>query len=140
MTESGNRHQFRSNQDCKESFMVEEYFEYDVGLSFAGEQRDYVGQVANELKVRGIRVFFDDYERETLWGKDLYAHLSEVYQHMCRFCVIFVSEEYAAKVWPTRERESAQARALKEKGNIFSLRDLTAPPYQACWTPSATLI
>lgn len=93
----------------------ERYYEYDVGLSFAGEQREYVEQVANELRSRGIRVFFDDYERDTLWGKDLYAHLSNVYEHMCRFCVIFVSKDYAAKVWPNRERESAQARALREK-------------------------
>ena len=95
--------------------MTDSFFEYDVGLSFAGEQREYVSQVASELKSRGIRVFFDDYERDVLWGKDLYAHLSEVYQHMCRFCIIFVSKEYAAKVWPSRERESAQARAISER-------------------------
>lgn len=95
--------------------MTESYFEYDVGLSFAGEQREYVEQVANELTSRGIHVFFDDYERGTLWGKDLYVHLRDIYEHMCRFCVIFVSKEYAAKVWPNRERQSAQARALEDK-------------------------
>lgn len=95
--------------------MVERDFEYDVGLSFAGEGREYVSQVADQPKSCGIRVFFDDYERERLWGKDLYAYLSEIYQHMCRFCVIFVSKDYAAKVWPTRELQSAQARALEEK-------------------------
>ena len=95
--------------------MTDEYFDYDVGLSFAGEQRDYVKQVASALKSRGIRTFYDDYEEGTLWGKDLYAHLSEVYQHLCRYCVIFVSKEYAAKVWPNVERKSAQARALEEK-------------------------
>ncbi len=30
-------------------------FEYDFGLSFAGEQRDYVGEVARELTFHGIR-------------------------------------------------------------------------------------
>ena len=95
--------------------MTEEYFEYDVGLSFAGEQRDYVEQVATDLKSRGIRPFYDDYEREVLWGKDLYAHLSEVYQHLCRYCVLFVSKEYAAKVWTNKERQSAQARAIEEQ-------------------------
>ena len=88
--------------------------EYDVGLSFAGEQRDYVETVASELKARGIRVFFDDDEKARLWGKDLYDYLSAVYQTMCNFCVIFCSKEYAAKVWPNRERQSAQARALSE--------------------------
>ena len=95
--------------------MTERYFEYDVGLSFAGEQREYVEQVAKDLNARGIRVFYDDYEKGTLWGKDLYAHLSEIYEHMCMYCVIFVSEEYAGKVWPNHERQSAQARAIAEK-------------------------
>lgn len=94
--------------------MDEKTFEYDVGLSFAGEQRDYVDQVASDLRSRGIRPFYDDYERGVLWGKDLYAHLTEVYQHKCEYCVIFVSRAYAAKVWPNRERQSAQARALEE--------------------------
>ena len=34
---------------------------------------------------------------------------------MCEYCVIFISKEYAEKVLPTRERQSAQARAMKEK-------------------------
>ena len=95
--------------------MNETDFEYDVALSFAGEQREYVEEVAKDLKSRGILVFYDDYERGALWGKDLYAHLSDVYYRMCRYCIIFVSAEYAAKVWPNLERRSAQSRALKEK-------------------------
>ena len=94
--------------------MSERHFEYDVGLSFAGEQRWYVGQVAYDLKSRDIRVFFDDDEQESLWGKDLNEHLSEVFQHKCRYCVVFVSKEYGNKMWPNTERRSAQARALKE--------------------------
>ncbi len=90
-------------------------YEYDVGLSFAGEQREYVDRVANELSSLGIRVFFDDYERADLWGKDLYVHLDNIYQYRCRYCILFVSKDYARKVWPNAERQSAQARAVKEK-------------------------
>ena len=90
-------------------------FEYDVCLSFAGEQREYVEQVADKLKSRGVRVFFDDYAKAALWGKDLYSHLDEIYQHLCRYCILFASKEYADKVWTSHERQSAQARALKEK-------------------------
>ena len=95
--------------------MTERNFDYDVGLSFAGEQREYVEKVAGELISRGIRVFYDDYEKGALWGKDLYAHLSDIYEHSCKYCVIFVSKEYAAKVWTNHERQSAQARAIEEK-------------------------
>ena len=94
--------------------MSREALPYDVGLSFAGEQRGYVTEVANELRSHGIRVFFDDYERAKLWGKDLYSHLAEIYCHMCRYCILFISTEYASKVWTNHERGSAQARALKE--------------------------
>ena len=36
---------------------------WDVALSFAGAQRDYVGQVAAALKARGVRCFYDTDER-----------------------------------------------------------------------------
>ena len=95
--------------------MCENGYEFDVGLSFAGEQRDYVEQVADKLRSRGVRVFFDEYAKAELWGKDLYSHLDEIYQHRCRYCILFASREYAEKVWTSHERKSAQARALKEK-------------------------
>lgn len=95
--------------------MAAKDYEYDVGLSFAGEQRAYVERVADELRSRGIRPFYDDYEVETMWGKDLYAYLSDIYQHTCRYCVLFISKEYASKVWTNQERKNAQARALQEK-------------------------
>jgi hypothetical protein len=88
--------------------------EYDVCLSFAGEQRTYVSDVADALRASGIRVFYDQYERAALWGKDLYEHLDWVYRKAARYCLVFISSDYAAKVWTTHERRSAQARALEE--------------------------
>jgi len=61
----------------------------------------------------GIRPFYDDYETPSLWGKDLYEHLGWIYQKAARYCVLFVSEDYARKVWTTHERRSAQARAFQ---------------------------
>lgn len=94
-------------------------FKYDVCLSFAGEQRAYVEEVATALKRQGVRVFYDDYEKPQLWGKDLYEHLDEVYQNLARYCILFASADYAAKVWPSHERRSAQARALTAKGEYI---------------------
>lgn len=88
-------------------------FQYDVCLSFAGEQRPFVERVATALRNNGVRVFFDEYETAQLWGRDLYAHLDEVYGHLGRYCILFASAAYAAKVWTNHERRSAQARALK---------------------------
>lgn len=87
---------------------------YDVALSFAGEDREYVDQVAEQLRRNHVRVFYDRYEEASLWGKDLYVHLSDVYRSQAYFTIIFVSRHYAAKLWPSHERQSAQARALSE--------------------------
>ena len=67
--------------------------DYDIALSFAGEDREVVDVVAALLKERSVRVFYDKYEQAQLWGKDLYQHLSYVYKDAARFCVIFIFEE-----------------------------------------------
>lgn len=90
-------------------------YHYDVALSFAGENRKYVQQVADILTDLGIRVFYDEYEKSDLWGKDLVAHLDDVYRHKARFCLMFISKYYAKKLWTTHERKSATARAFRAR-------------------------
>ena len=70
--------------------------------------------MAEALKSRGLNVFYDQYEKATLWGKNLYTYLSDVYQNKARYCVMFLSKHYAAKLWTNHEREAAQARAFSE--------------------------
>lgn len=89
--------------------------EYEVALSFAGEDREYVADVAAELQRAGVKVFYDKYEKASLWGRDLYGHLSDVYSRASEYTVIFISEHYARKLWPNHERRSAQSRALGER-------------------------
>lgn len=90
-------------------------FEYDVCLSFAGADRSYVHKTADFLQRDGVRVFYDEYEEAELWGKDLYAHLHEIYSRAARYCVIFISTSYAKKLWTNHERRSAQERAFRER-------------------------
>lgn len=89
-------------------------YEYDVALSFAGEDRSYVERVAKCLRQQGIKVFYDHFEESTLWGKNLYTHLSTIYKDKANYTVIFISKHYAQKLWTNHERESAQARAFTE--------------------------
>lgn len=88
--------------------------DFDIALSFAGEDRVYVDGVAHALRNRGIKVFYDLFEEADLWGKDLYAHLSEIYQRRARFTVMFISEAYNRKLWTNHERRAAQAKAFQE--------------------------
>lgn len=87
---------------------------YHVALSFAGEDRPYVDEVAAILQQSGLRVFYDLYEQVGLWGKDLYVHLSEVYGEQAEYTVLFASKHYNAKLWTAVERRAAQARAFRE--------------------------
>ena len=88
--------------------------EYDVALSFAGEDRHHAERLAELLRAEGYSVFYDEYELAKLWGKDLYVYLSSVYKDQADYCVMFLSEHYAQKMWTNHERESAQARAFEE--------------------------
>jgi len=94
-------------------------YEYDVCLSFAGEDRTYVEMIAEQLKGRGLRVFYDRDEAGKLWGKDLVEHFDYIYRQASRYCVMFISEAYAAKPWARHERRSALARALEEEGEYI---------------------
>lgn len=92
---------------------------YHIALSFAGEDRPYVDKVATQLKAAGVDVFYDRFEEADLWGKDLYAHLSEVYRERAVYTVMFVSEAYGKKLWTNHERRNAQARAFSESSEYI---------------------
>lgn len=89
-------------------------FEFDVALSFAGEDRSHADALAAILRDEGVRVFYDRYEQATLWGKDLYQHLQTIYRDRAAYCVIFASQSYAAKLWTKHELRQAQERAFRE--------------------------
>ncbi|WP_052200892.1 toll/interleukin-1 receptor domain-containing protein [Terriglobus sp. TAA 43] len=88
--------------------------DYDIALSFAGEDRKHADALNRALTGRGVRVFYDADVEHDLWGRNLYDYLDEVYRKRARYCIVFVSAAYARKNWTSHERRSAQARALQE--------------------------
>ena len=88
---------------------------WDVALSFAGAQRAYVGQVAEALKARGVRCFYDADEQIELWGRYLAEELPAIYGEQAAAVVVFVSAEYVARDWTRLERRAALARAVSER-------------------------
>ena len=93
--------------------------QYEVALSFAGEQRVYVEEVAEALQSRGIAVFYDDFEKVQLWGKDLVEELHDVFVNRADHVVMFISQEYVEKVWPSHERRSILSRAVQEEAEYI---------------------
>ena len=90
-------------------------WQWDVALSFAGAQRDFVEQVAAALKERGVRCFYDADEQIDLWGKYLAEELPVIYGEQAAAVVVFVSAEYAARDWTRHERRAALGRAVRER-------------------------
>lgn len=97
-------------------------YRFDIALSFAGEDRDYVEQVANILESNGIKVHYDRFNQADAWGKSLPEHFDGIYRKQARYCVMFISENYAKKVWPNFEKRSALAREVVEAGYILPVR------------------
>ena len=86
-------------------------FEYDIALSFAGEDRPIASQIASELQARGVRVFTDDIERTQLWGRDLSDELRSRFGEKTRYVVLLVSAHYAIKDWTDFEFTIARKEA-----------------------------
>ena len=77
--------------------------------------------IASELKRAGLKVFYDQDEDivPKLWGRDLGEYLDYIYRQGSRFCLMFISADYAQKAWTTHERRSALARVLEEGGDYL---------------------
>lgn len=93
-------------------------YSYDVAISYAGEDRELVEELANCLKGHGVQIFYDQFETAELWGKNLYEHLADIYTNKARYCILFVSQ-YSNKVWPKHERRSAQVRAVSQESEYL---------------------
>jgi transcriptional regulator with XRE-family HTH domain len=96
-------------------------YPYDVALSVARNQRPLADELTGRLLAEGFSVFYDKLYPEVTWGKDLAVFLDEVYRRKSRYCVIFVSADYAARMWTRHELRSALARAIEEKGAEYIL-------------------
>lgn len=89
-------------------------FKYDIALSFAGEDRQFVDRVAEILKGESVNVFYDKFETVDLWGKDLAIHFDYVYRKSARYFIPFISRHYKNKVWTRHEVRTAISRAIQE--------------------------
>jgi hypothetical protein len=85
---------------------------YDIALSFAGEDRKWADALAMALRKNGISVFYDEFEKAELWGKDLFQYLNKVYRRKAKFCVVLSSKNYLRKKWTRHELQSAQVKAF----------------------------
>ena len=89
-------------------------YEYDIALSFAGEDRVFVEECDEILRSLNVNVFYDNYEKDVLLGKNLYSYLADIYQNRARFAVVFISKSYKEKRWTKHELEYITARKFMQ--------------------------
>lgn len=87
--------------------------DFDVAVTFAGEDRSFVQDVVTRIKSGGLSVFFDEDSKVEMWGEDLTEYFANVYERRARYAVMFISAHYAQKAWTQLERRSVLARALE---------------------------
>lgn len=85
---------------------------YDLAVSFAGEQRDYVEKVVRACQQLGLSIFYYRDMAIDWWGKSYLAEQRSIYSGRTRFFVPFISPEYLAKPIPMDEFSSALMTAL----------------------------
>ncbi len=81
----------------------------------------------------GIQHFYDDNQQIALWGTNQVETLQRVYLEDSSSVVMFISREYAAKVWPIAERRATLSRACANDGSTCSRSASTTRSCQA-WT------
>lgn len=94
-------------------------YDYDVAVSFAGEDRDRVLKLVRALEARGIEVFYDFNETARLWGKDVERELAQIYSQEARYMVLCLSNKYPVKDWSKFELEVGRRAAAKRTSDYL---------------------
>lgn len=86
--------------------------QYEVAISFAGEQRAFAQEIARHLGQYGVAYFYDDENKSALWGKDLAEEFNHIYTKKTNYVLMLISKEYIEKPWCRHERRSAISEGL----------------------------
>ena len=92
-------------------------------MSFAGEDRELVEIIAKELTINDSKIFYDNFSKEELIGKDLSIYFKNTYGKYSKFVDIFISKNYEMKEWTNFEFEIARDEAeLRKEEFILPVR------------------
>jgi hypothetical protein len=98
-------------------------FEYDVAISFAGDDQATAQALASLLASKNRTIFLDQYTAAETWGKDVLDHLVNLYARKARYLVLLISPHYPLKAWTKTEQAQAQERAFRDaKEYILPIR------------------
>lgn len=102
-------------------------FEFEIALSFAGENRELARFIAESLETLDVPVFFDEMFEANFLGKAWSAQFKSIFADKSRLVVCILDEHHAKKIWPTFEREHFMPRIPEESVIPIFLDDTKFP-------------
>jgi hypothetical protein len=88
-------------------------YEYDVAISFAGENRPLAKHIANQLEALDVPVFFDEMFEANFLGHAWTKVFKEIFAEKSRLVLCLLDKFHADKIWPTFEREHFTPRVME---------------------------
>lgn len=79
--------------------------EYDFAISFAGENRVLAREIAEQLSLLDVHVFFDEHFEVNFLGGAWSVQFERIFGSDSRLVLCLLDANYRAKIWPTFERE-----------------------------------
>ena len=93
-------------------------YEFDVALSFAGQDRRHAKVVARAMQAKGLRVFYDKDHSAQLWGKNR-SEFERIYGSASAYVVPFISKHYVTRDSTVWEFETAKREARTRKDEFI---------------------
>jgi hypothetical protein len=84
---------------------IEKDREWDVAVSFAGENRELAAHIANELEFLDVHVFFDSFYEGNYLGQAWGSKFKSIFGEQSDLVVCILDENHLRKIWPTFERD-----------------------------------
>lgn len=92
---------FRDGLDVKE---------FEIAISFAGENRKLAKYIANQFESIDVPVFFDEFYETNYLGRAWGKEFERIFVSDSRFVVCLLDQHHNEKIWPTFERNCFKKR------------------------------
>lgn len=93
----------------------DEVKEYDLAISFAGENRNLAKFIADKFEEIEVKVFYDEYYESNFLGKTWSKEFERIFLNDSKYVICLLDNFHKSKIWPTFERECFSKRIGNEE-------------------------
>ena len=101
-------------QDCGFREHEGEEYEFEIAISFAGENRALAAFISDSLETLDVHVFYDANYESNYLGKTWSKQFADIFGNKSRYVLCILDKHYAEKIWPTFEKEQFTPRVATE--------------------------